>query len=199
MSGVNKRRPGGQKGNKNAFKHGRRGDDLRFAVVWQSFTAEQQEFLRPLVKKHGSELPGMEELLAQEKIIPIQRPIRSQTPQLQTHTETDESNDSRPYADFLARRVKVLEELKGILCLGAEGLVDQHGPVLDILEEGLEELRVMSEQRPDQAISNKGAWIRHYLHERVMVRTGRLVQCPYCAKKEYILAGEPGMQERQTS
>ena len=198
---------GAPRGNKRAFKHGRRSQDPHIALAWASMTPEQQEVFAPLMRKYGEEMPGFEEFLAAaEKVTPIAshrrtgRATSSPMSPLYTHTQrqTERTEGAlRPGSGGAGAPVNphleqaVLEQMLEMSWLSARDFLDRHRPVLRVLARIIGEVTELSETDPAQVhVASKAGLVRSLFHSSpdVSMITGRLMQCPFCAWKQFILA-----------
>ena len=189
---------GAPKGNLNALKHGRRSRDAVLRVIVGSLEPVQLEKLLPVLKKGGAAFEGIEaelkaaaelavdETLAAEGIDVVSDdqgspPSPAPSP-LYTHTQTH--NQSQSNEGVLPE--VLIQRLKDEGFLNADVFVRRHWGAREEILTVLSELGQLVADGT-VALRARGAWIRTAVHERVMVRTGRLLQCAHCASKEYVV------------
>lgn len=195
---------GAPKGNKNALSSGFRSRDPKFLAWWHSLTPEQQDFARPLMRKHGSDvLSAAAELAAtqaleDEGIVVLESRrggdaggrLLAKSP-LYTHTHNQQSTNNQATIPMQVRLDELVRALKDYGCYQATVFVEQHRDGLETMERALEEFRELEEHHPDQLIGlvSRGAFLKKEMHEALMERIGQVVQCRHCgAVKRYVLS-----------
>jgi len=204
---------GAPRRNKNGLKNGFSSKDPSFLVWWHSLTPDQQEFARPLLKRSGWDgLPedrGDADAEPEAVVVPfdrsaIQSSVSKSQQYIHTQRDTIKSNQvssSNPYLSGTpeqAHREKALiATLVDYVFHGATAFVEKHREALEIMERCIAEFQDIETNHPEEVawITSKGGYLRNRLHEAMVIKTGRMVQCPYCAYKQFILS-LPELEEK---
>jgi len=190
---------GAPKRNKNSLRGGFRSRDPKFLAWWHSLTADQQDYVRPLLKAAGGNVPSFDDEARAANVVPFAEPAPRQasfdspssptSPQF-THTQRPTINQQSNGEPRRHREKALASVLLDYGLHNASNFVEKHGEALEEMERVVQDFQDMELHHPEQVagIVAKGPFLRQSIHETLAIRTGRLVQCPYCGTyRQYIM------------